>query len=73
MGKPTLSETGVFIPVFNQSDAWQVRGVATLFWLLPKGVSLSVKGFDDYLRNAPSAFTKNYVKTTLSIGYTFSK
>jgi hypothetical protein len=72
-GKPTLSETGVFIPVFNESDAWQVRGVVTLFWALPKGLSINIKTFDDYLRNAPSAFTKNYVKTSLSIGYTFAK
>lgn len=72
-GKPTLSETGVFIPVFNQSDAWQVRGVTSLFWVLPKNITLTVKAFDDFLRNAPNGFTKNYVKTTLSIGYTFSK
>jgi len=72
-GKPTLSETGVFIPVFNESGAWQIRGVTTLGWVLPPGVTITLKGFDDYIRNAPSAFTKNYVKTTLSIGYTFSK
>jgi Protein of unknown function, DUF481 len=64
-----LSEVGTFFPVFNESAAWQVRGVLELNVPISKRISLTAGAFEDYVRNAPSTFTKNYVKSTLGLQY----
>jgi Protein of unknown function, DUF481 len=64
-----LSELGTFFPVFNESAAWQVRGVLELNVPISKRFSLTAGAFEDYVRNAPSTFTKNYVKSTLGLQY----
>jgi hypothetical protein len=69
----SISETGIFIPVFNQPDSWQIRGIVGLNFPLSGSFSLTASVSDDYVRNAPSTFTKNYVKSTLSLQYTLTK
>ena len=59
-----------FIPVFNQSKAWISNGTASLVVPFAKSWGVTAQFFDNYLRNAPYTFRRNYLKTTIGISYT---
>jgi hypothetical protein len=69
-GGPSLTETFSFVPVFNASRAWQMRGVVELTVPVSAKFSFTTKLEDYYVENAPTPFRKNYLNT--SIGLKFS-
>ena len=64
-----LTETLEFVPVFNQSSAWQGHGIAELSLPFTKQLSFVLSAFDNYVENAPPGFRKNYFKSTIGIQY----
>lgn len=65
----TLSESGVFLPVFNADRAWQAKGVVDLRIPFTPKWGFSIGLADNYIENAPPTFRKNYLKTTVGLGY----
>jgi hypothetical protein len=66
----TLNLTELFVPVFNQQKAWYSEGFAALNVPITPKWSVVVGAFDNYLRNAPNKFRRNYLKSTIGISYT---
>lgn len=65
-----LAATITAVPVFNESDAW--FGNATIGLLLPfngGAWGVTVIAEDNYVRNAPAGFRRNYFKTTIGLAY----
>jgi hypothetical protein len=67
---PTLSFTEQFVPVFNQSRSWYSNGGAFLSVPFNARWALTVTAQDNYLRNAPYTFRRNYFNTSIGITYT---
>jgi Protein of unknown function, DUF481 len=65
----SFSERILFIPTFNQSRAYQARGVAQLQLPLTPKFSIGLQEYDDYLRNAPKGTNQNYSKVSLTLKY----
>jgi hypothetical protein len=68
--KATLTLTEQFVPVFNQERAWFSNAVGGLNVPITPKWSFTVAAYDNYLRNAPSSFRRNYLKSTIGIAYT---
>jgi hypothetical protein len=66
----SLSETGIIIPVFNASRAWQGRARIDLTIPLTKTIQFTTTAANYYVENTPDAYHKNYFKNTLGIQYT---
>lgn len=71
IGVATVTEALQVIPVFNESHAWQGRGILDITAPLnhAQTFGLLVKLSDDYLGNAPSAFRKTYLKVTVGVAF----
>jgi len=68
----TLTEAGFFIPVFNQSRAWQGRGRVDLLVPITPELGFSTTLIDNYVENAPPAFRKNYLRTTVGLAFSLT-
>jgi len=66
----SLTETGIVVPVFNTSRAWQARGRVDLTIPLSKTVQFTTTSANYYVENTPDAYHKNYFKNTVAIQYT---
>jgi hypothetical protein len=64
-----LNLTEQFVPVFNRSRAWFSDGTAALNVPFTTQWSMTAQLFDNYLRNAPQSFRRNYLKTTIGVSY----
>ena len=60
----------LFLPVFGNARAFQVRGSAGVDVPINANFSLDVDVLDDYLRNAPAGSLQNYDKIIFSLKYT---
>jgi uncharacterized protein DUF481 len=69
-GNLTLGETGVYIPAFNQQNAWQARGNANISVPIFKSFAWIGQFRDDYMENSPN-LKKNWSTTSVGIVYTF--
>lgn len=58
-----------FIPAFNESRAFQVRGIAAFDLPLTPKFSIGLQETDDYLRNAPAKTNQNYSKVQFNLKY----
>ena len=59
------------VPVLNEKDAWLADGTAQLLLPFNDGRwGLTISAQNNYLRNAPPAFKRNYFKTTVGLTYT---
>jgi hypothetical protein len=67
---PSLNLTEQFVPVFNQERAWFSNAYAGLNLPITPKWSVTVAAYDNYLRNAPYTFRRNYLKSTIGIAYT---
>jgi len=68
----TITLTDVAVPVINQADAWMNNAAVdmTLPFTTKKstwGVSLILE--ENYLRNAPPKFKRNYFRTSVNLAY----
>jgi len=59
-------------PMLNDARAVQAGGSLGISFPLGKSFSLSVSGEDYFFNNAPKAKRKNYLKSALTVTYTFS-
>jgi hypothetical protein len=59
----------LFLPTFNDSHAFQVRGTTGLDFPIRSNISLDVDLLDDYIRNAPPKSLQNFAKVTFSFKY----
>lgn len=59
----------LFLPAFNDSHAFQVRGTTGLDFPIRSNVSFDVDLLDDYIRNAPPKSLQNFAKVTFSFKY----
>lgn len=66
----TLFERITFVPAFNESHAFQARGIAGLDMPISGRFSVGVQDTDDYLRNAPANSNQNYSSVQLTLSYT---
>jgi hypothetical protein len=57
--------------MLNDARAVQAGGSLGISFPLGKSLSLSVTGEDDFFNNAPKAKRKNYVKSAVTVTYTF--
>ncbi len=58
------------LPMAESRSSWQFRTVADLRFPVWRGLSFSVSGFDDYVRNAPPRFRRNFY--TVNVGFAFN-
>jgi hypothetical protein len=58
-------------PMLNDARAVQAGGSLGISFPLGKSLSLSVTGEDDFFNNAPKAKRKNFVKSAVTVTYTF--
>jgi hypothetical protein len=65
----SLSELGIFIPVFNASRSWQTQGRLDLSIPITQKLSFIAGLFDTYVENAPPSFRKNYLKSTVGLQF----
>ncbi len=70
--RPTLTLRERIVPVLNQSKAWYSNSVAALNIPFNDKWSFTVEAFDNYLRNAPYTFRRNYVQATAGITYSLT-
>jgi Protein of unknown function, DUF481 len=66
----TLNLTEQFVPVFNQERAWYSNSYGGLNIPITPRWAVTVTAYDNYLRNAPYTFRRNYLKSTIGIAYT---
>jgi Protein of unknown function, DUF481 len=59
----------LFLPAFNDSHAFQVRGTTGLDFPIRSNISFDVDLLDDYIRNAPPKSLQNFAKVTFSFKY----
>jgi hypothetical protein len=59
----------LFLPAFDNSHAFQVRGTTGLDVPISKDFSFDVDLLDDYIRNAPPKSLQNFAKITFSLKY----
>jgi uncharacterized protein DUF481 len=65
-----LTATITAVPVFNESDAWFGDATIGLFLPFNGGVwGVTVIAEDNYVRNAPAGFRRNYFKATIGLAY----
>jgi hypothetical protein len=71
--KPILSVDleGWVLPVFNLSKAFQAGGQMNVKVPVNQGFSLTLSEEDDYVGNAPLANRKNYLKSSVTLNYSF--
>lgn len=71
--KPLLSVDleGWVLPVFNLSKAFQAGGQLNVKVPLNQVFSLTLSEEDDYVGNAPLANRKNYLKSSVTLNYSF--
>ncbi len=58
-------------PMLNDGKAVQAGGSLNISFPLNKSLSVSVGGEDEFINNAPKAKRKNYVKSAVTVTYTF--
>ena len=68
--KIVFTETGVYIPAFNNVDAYSANLAVGLAFPTYKRLSFSVTGSDDYLNNPPPGFKKNSFQFVTGVTYT---
>jgi hypothetical protein len=59
----------LFLPAFNDSHAFQLRGTTGVDFPIRSNISFDVDLLDDYIRNAPPKFRQNFAKVTFSFKY----
>jgi hypothetical protein len=67
--KAALTLMEQFVPVFNQERAWFSNAYAGLNVPITPKWSFTVAAYDNYLRNAPPTFRRNYLKSTIGIAF----
>ena len=67
----TLSETLVYLLPFTEEHAWQIRSVVELSLPVTATLKVTAAAFDDYVRNAPAAFRRNYFRTSFGLQFSF--
>jgi hypothetical protein len=65
----SLVETATALLVFNKAKSWQLHDDLSLYIPISNSWKLMATAFDDYLRNAPQTFRRNYVNATVGIAY----
>jgi hypothetical protein len=65
-----VSERILFLPAFDDAQAFQLRGTAGIDVPVSPAFSFDFDLLDDYLRNAPPPSLQNYAKYTFSVKYT---
>lgn len=65
-----IYERLLFLPVFSNAKAFQVRGSSGIGVPITPNFSVDVDVLDDYLRNAPAGALQNYNKVIFSVKYT---
>lgn len=65
----TFHERILFLPAFNDSHAFQVRGSTGINVPIRKNISLNIDLLDDYIRNAPPKSLQNFAKVTFGFSY----
>ena len=68
--KVIFTETGVFIPAFNNTNAYSASLGAGLTLPTYKRLSISLNSSDDYLNNPPPGFKKNSFQFVTGVTYT---
>ena len=68
-GGITIGQRLLFLPAFNNSHAFQVRGTAGIDVPISDSFSFDVDLLDDYLRNAPPTSLQNYAKFIFTLKY----
>lgn len=58
-------------PMLNDGKAVQAGGSLNISFPLNTSLSISVGGEDEFINNAPKAKRKNYVKSAMTVTYTF--
>jgi uncharacterized protein DUF481 len=67
----TFLERTTFIPAFEDSHAFQARGLLKLTLPITERFSIGLQENDDYLRNAPHSSKQNYSNTQFTFSYIF--
>jgi hypothetical protein len=67
----SISQSVWVTPILNDGRAVQAGGSFGLFVPLSKSLSVGVMEEDEFFNNAPKAKRKNYIKSALSVTYTF--
>jgi hypothetical protein len=67
----SFAERTTFIPAFEDSHAFQARGLLKLTLPISPRFSIGLQESDDYLRNAPPASKQNYSNTQFTFTYIF--
>jgi hypothetical protein len=70
-GFVNINETGIYLPAFNQTKAWQARGNASLNIPLSKKFTAAFSYRDDYMENAPGVKKNWSTIKTLTFAYNF--
>ncbi len=72
LGLLTLTESLFFTLPIAERHSWQFRAMTNVSIPLRKGFSFSVTGLDDYVRNAPPGFRRNFYSINIGVGYNLS-
>jgi hypothetical protein len=65
-----LTVAATFVPVLNQSESWQANSTVELFLPFKSGTwGVTFGAQDNYIRNAPTGFRRNYFKTAVGLAY----
>lgn len=67
----SITESLWVTPMLNEAKAVQAGGSFGVYFPLSKALSVGVTEEDEYFNNAPKAKRKNYIKSALSVTYTF--
>lgn len=67
----TIDQTLWVMPILNETKAIQAGGSLNFSFPITKSLSLSLGEEDDFINNAPKTKRKNYLKSSLSLTYSF--
>jgi hypothetical protein len=67
----TITQSAWATPMLNDARAIQAGGLVKFDVPLGKSLSIGLMGEDDFINNAPKAKRKNYIKSALTVTYTF--
>jgi hypothetical protein len=67
----TITEMIYVTPMLNDARAIEAGGFVKLNVPLGKSLSIGLTEEDDFFNNAPKAKRKNYIKSALTVTYTF--
>jgi len=70
VGPLSITQSFFFTAPFRETSSWQFRTVTAINVPVWKGLGFGVTGNDDYIRNAPRPFRRNFY--TVATGITFT-